>query len=125
MGKYTSPSIDLNCLLYGCAHDTLSQADREELIQFYHIELVDLLKRFNYPADIPSLLEIQLAAFHVDFYSALIILLLIGIRYVSKSGEFMNLVDGDGFSEMYSQPEGIAKWKYMLKLFDRRGLFDF
>lgn len=79
----------------------------------------------KYPKELPTLLEIQMAAFRMDWYNILIVLLLIGVRYVAKSDEFMNLVDGQKFSEMYSQPECILRMKYLLNLFDRRGYFDF
>lgn len=123
MGKHTSPSIDLVCLLYGCSHSSLKQKDREALIQFYHSELVEMLRVLEYPDVLPTLLDIQTAAFRIDFYNALIVLFVIGLRYVGKSGEYMDLVGGK--ESMYSHPECISKTKYMLDLFDRRGYFDF
>lgn len=125
MGKYTNPSIDLVCLLYGCSHQALKQRHREELIQFYHHELIQLLIRLKYPKELPSLLDIQTAAFRVDLYNALIVLFVIGLRYVKKSDDFTNLVDEHKSEPMFSDPECISKLKYMLNLFDRRGYFDF
>lgn len=120
-----NPTLDLVCLLYGCSHLSQKQKDREELIQFYHSELVKLLKKLNYPEKLPSLLEIQTAAFRVDLYNALIVMLVIGIRYVGISTEFTALVDGSTVDRMFSHPECINKLKYILNLFDRRGYFDF
>lgn len=128
--KFTSPAFDLNLLLYGNIHQSSSQAECEQLIQFYHIELAKLLQKLNYPKKIPSLLEIQSVTFRIDFYNILLILLVIGLRYVGKSydGGFIEMsecMQDNDETGMYSQPECKEKLKYMLDLFDRRGYLDY
>lgn len=84
----------------------------------------------NYPKKIPSLFEIQSVAFRVDFFNIILILLVIGLRYIGRSydGGFIemseNMQDNDE-SGMYSQPECKEKLKYMLGMFDRRGYLDY
>lgn len=110
-------------MLYSCSSDSLTQENREELIQFYHGELVQALKDLNYPNELPLLNDVQTAAFRVDWFNTLIVLFVIGLRYVSEFTDFMSVADGQ--NGMYSHPDCIAKLKYTLKLFDRRGYLDF
>lgn len=116
------------CLLFGSAHSSIKQCDREHLIQYYHGELVTYLKLLKFPGTIPTLLDIQLAVFRVDYYNALIVLFILGLRYVDKSldGGFLEAANDCGpNAKMYSHPDCIEQLKYMLDLFDRRGYFDY
>lgn len=122
------------CLLYASASSSITQCDREQLIQYYHGELVKYLKILNFSGPTPTLLDIQCAAFRVDYYNALIVLFVLGLRFVKKSydGGFMDVFD-DGTERgqsnvpesFYSHPECIEQLKYLLSLFDRRGYFDY
>lgn len=130
--KNTRPTFDVALLLYGGYDHSIRQADREHLIQFYHSELVNLLQKMNYPKKIPSLLDIQSVVFRVDLYNVIIILLVIGLRYFGNGydGGFIelseNMQNDDGNTNgMYSHPECKEKLQYLLKMFDRRGYFDF
>lgn len=113
------------CLLYGSANSSIKQRDREHLIKYYHSELTKFLKQLNFPGNFPTLFDIQLAAFRVDLYNALIVLFIVGLRYVNQSfdGGFLEATNESG--KLYSHPECIEQLKYLLDLFDRRGYFDF
>lgn len=123
------------CLLYGSASSSIKQSDREHLIKSYHSELIKYLKLLQFPGNYPSLLDIQSNVFRVDSYNALIVLFILGLRYVNMSfdGGFLELLndddedndDGIGSGKLYSHPDCIAQLKYLLDLFDRRGYFDF
>ncbi|XP_031621919.1 uncharacterized protein LOC116339969, partial [Contarinia nasturtii] len=81
-GKLVSPSRDVVTLLYGSSHSSIKQDDREHLIQYYHSELVKYLKLLKFPT-IPTLFDIQSACFRIDFYNALIILFIVGLRHIN------------------------------------------
>lgn len=131
--KHTNPSYDLALLLYGsCQSRSITQADRERLIQFYYIELIELLKKLKYPKKLPTLMDMQTLVFRFDLYNALVVLFVIGLRYMGESfdGGFMELTESSQNSEensarMYSHPKCIDDLKYLLDMFDRRGYFDF
>lgn len=128
LAKHTSPAIDLACLLFGSANSSITQCDREHLVQYYHCELVKYLKMLKFPGSIPTLLDIQTAVFHVDYYNALIVLFILGLRYVNTSydGGFLEAAnDSKSNAKMYSHPECIEQLKYTLDLFDRRGYLDY
>lgn len=132
IGKHQSPAIDLVCLLYGSANASIKQRDLEHLIKYYHSELTKYLKLLNFPGKLPKLFDIQLAVFRIDVYNALIVLFILGLRYVHKSfdGGFLevannNELDEQGSDQFYSHPDCIKQLKYLLDLFDRRGYFDF
>lgn len=131
--KHTKPSSDLALLLYGSSQSrSITQADRERLIQFYYLELIELLEKLEYPKIPPTLLDIQTVVFRFDLYSSLIVLFVIGLRYSAESfdGGFMELTENTQNSEeksanMYSHPKCIADLQYLLDMFDRRGYFDY
>lgn len=128
MGKHISPSIDLVCLLYGSSNTSIKQCDHEQLIQYYHSELVKYLKLFKYHK-IPTLLDIQTACFRVDFFNALITLFIIGLRYINKfhDGGSVDIAKNSGNENniLYTHPDCIEQLKNLLNIFDRRGYFDF
>lgn len=123
----------MTLLLYGSSQSkSITQADRERLIQFYHGKLIELLEKLEYPRKLPTLIDIQTVVFRFDLYNALIILFMIGLRYLGESfsGGFIELTANTGNSEaksveMYSHPKCIEDLKYLLDLFDRRGYFDY
>lgn len=131
--KHTNPSYDLALLLYGSSQSkSITQADRERLIQFYHSELIKLLDKLQYPHKLPTLIDIQTVVFRFDLYNTLIVLFVIGLRYMGESfdGGFMELTEntqtiGEKSVGMYSHPKCIEDLKYLLDLFDRRGYFDY
>lgn len=133
MCKHTNPSYDLALLLYGSSQSqSIGQADRERLIQFYHTELINLLEKLQYPKYLPTLIDIQTLVFRFDLYNVLVVLFVIGLRYVDKSfdGGFMELSENAQNTEeqptqMYVHPKCIEELKYTLDMFDRRGYFDF
>lgn len=130
MGQHASPSNDLVRLLYSSTHSSIGWAEREYLIQYYHSELVKYLKLLKFPGKFPTLLEIQVESFRTDFYNALLILFIIGLRYVNKSfdGGFIEVVSDEPANDsgkLYTHPECIQQLKCLLDIFDRRGYFDF
>lgn len=116
------------CLLFGSANSSITQCDREHLVQYYHGELVKYLRILNFPGSVPTLLDIQSAVFRVDYYNALIVLFILGLRFLDKSldGGFLEAANDCGSNaKMYSHPECIEQLKYTLDLFDRRGYLDY
>lgn len=122
------------CLLYASASSSITQCDRERLIQYYHGKLIENLKIIDFPGPMPTLLDIQCAAFRVDYYNALIVLFVLGLRFVGRSydGGFMDVLNNDdedvqsnANESFYSHPECIEQLKYLLNLFQRRGYFDY
>lgn len=88
------------------------------------------LKCLKFPGKIPTLLDIQVESFRTDFYNALLVLFIIGLRFVNKAfdGGFLDVVSDqrtDGIGKLYSHPECIKQLKYLLDIFNRRGYFDF
>lgn len=125
-GRFTSPEKDLACLIYGSANSSIDQRDREHLIKYYHSELVQNLKLLNFPGKIPTLFDIQLLIFRVDFFNALMSLFIVGLRYINTffDGGFFELTDVNGSQKLYSHPKCIEQVQYLLDLFDRRGCFE-
>lgn len=116
-------------MLYANGDKSITQADRERLIQTYHSKLTEMLVRLKYPKKIPALIDIQVVAYRMDLYTALVILLCTGLRYMHTSFDGgsieMSKNIGDKSDGMYSHPDCQAQLKYLLNMFDRRGYFDY
>lgn len=56
-----SPASDILYFLITSVEDSIKVKHFDELVQFYHVQLVDALKRLNYGLHIPTLAE-----FHID-----------------------------------------------------------
>lgn len=129
--KHSQPTIDLAVLLYVNGDKNTTQADRERYIKFYHGELVELLRKMNYPKEVPTLLDIQVIAYRMDFYTAFAVLLCTGLRFLDTSFEggsiemSKSIDSGEQSGGMYSHPDCQRQLKYLLDLTDRRGYFDF
>lgn len=94
ISKHTSPAIDLVCLLYASASLSITQCDRAHLTDNTdHEKLVKYLKIINFPGPTPTWLDIQCAAFRVDYYNALAVSFVLVLRFVEKSydGGFMEV----------------------------------
>lgn len=121
--------MDLDLLLYANGDKSITQEDRERLIQTYHSKLTEMLVRLKYPKKIPSLIDIQVVAYRMDLYTSLVILLCTGLRYMNASFDGgsieMSKSIGEKTGGMYSHPDCQAQLKYLLNMFDRRGYFDF
>lgn len=78
----------------------------------------------GFPGKMPTLQEIQVEAFRTDFYNALAVLFIMGLRFFNHSfdGGFLEVADGN---QLYTHPECIRQVKILLDIFDRRGYFDF
>lgn len=59
---WTSPAMDLHYFFNTSLNEDVRMNDLDELIQYYHGELVDALKRLGYQKHVPTLLE-----FHVQY----------------------------------------------------------
>lgn len=59
---WTSPAMDLHYFLNTSLTEDLRRNNLDELIQYYHGQLVDALKRLGYQKHVPTLHE-----FHVQF----------------------------------------------------------
>lgn len=77
-------------------------------------------------------MDLQTVVFRFDLYNALVVLFVIGLRYMEESfdGGFMELTENtrnsdENSAKMYSHPKCIEDLKYLLDMFERRGYFDF
>ena len=78
------------------------------------------------------MIDMQTIVFRFDLYNVLVVLFVIGLRYMDKSfdGGFMELSENAQSNEghtnrMYAHPKCVEELKYTLDMFDRRGYFDF
>lgn len=65
---WTSPTIDLHYFFNNSLHESLRPGRFDELIEFYHENLVDSLKCLGYKKHIPSLEELKQQYLDKGFY---------------------------------------------------------
>lgn len=118
-------------LLYGSSHSKVTLHDWDALVQHYHTELSRILKLLTYPRRIPTLTDIHVAMQTSGFHSILLSLYIIGLRNMEKSDDdiFLKFLDDSEISQKYrvdffSNEKCLGELKYLLKIFDRRGILD-
>lgn len=70
--KWGSPSIDVSYLLYMVASDETRESHRDEVVQFYYIELVKALKDVGFMTKPPGVLELNVELLKNGFLEVLI-----------------------------------------------------
>uniref|UniRef100_A0A182Q4D1 CHK kinase-like domain-containing protein n=1 Tax=Anopheles farauti TaxID=69004 RepID=A0A182Q4D1_9DIPT len=73
MSVWTTPAVDLIYALYNTVSIDTREEHRNELISFYHQELIECLNKFGYMRKPPTLLQIQLEILkcgHLEFLLA-------------------------------------------------------
>lgn len=121
---------DLASAFYTSSNDKLRANDWDELVQYYHSQLIKTLKKLNYSGPMPTLtdLQAQLIERGISFIS-------VGLfetaerHYNGKNGEGLIFVKDKNESirkrlEIIETAKDADDLKYMLHYFDRRGYFD-
>ncbi|XP_055544366.1 uncharacterized protein LOC129729654 [Wyeomyia smithii] len=131
VGFFGSPAIDLSYLLFTSSSDDITTEQFDLLLQHYHSELVDCLKKLNYTKQIPSLLDNHVEMLRKGFVGVMYVTFLIPLRLIedTANADLGNLL---GLSEeavefrrkIFSHPKYRPRMEYLLKYFDRKGYLD-
>lgn len=123
--------MDLLFFLCSSSQDDLQEAEWTELIQFYHTELVNLLKQMQYPGEIPSLIDIHTDMLQTGMCPVLSSLFNTSIRKKRFDDDgIMDFIDtnnsqtDNGLVKVFMQPECEPRLQYLVKYFDRKDYFD-
>lgn len=121
---------DLASAFYTSSHPKLRGDDWDELVQYYHEQLIETLKKLNYPNHMPTLteLQVQLLERGISFVS-------VGLfeaaerHYNGKNAEGLLFIKDANESirkrlQIIESAKDADELKYMLHYFDRKGYFD-
>lgn len=127
-----SPGRDITHLLFSSSNFNVIEADWDELIKHYHTELSKVLKAINYPKNIPSLAVIREQVLKSGLYSALVGVLITGLRYTNASefnehliALYMNNSEENQpkRQKMFADPECVERIKYLFQYYERNNFF--
>lgn len=123
--------VDITSILYTSSDETFRHSHWDELIQYYHSELIKSLKKFNYCGTLPTLTDL-----HAQIIQRGISTIANGLYEFSSRGKTadVNVTDlmGDSLDDdairkrlkMIEDAKNCEGFKFMLNYFDRRGYFD-
>lgn len=105
MSVWGTPAIDLIYALYNSASIATREGHRDELISFYHSQLVECLGKFGYLRKMPTLLEIHMEILKCGHLEFLLAATFVPFMCVEMS-EFMDIPeDGEGFEVDFADTE--------------------
>ncbi|XP_055609863.1 uncharacterized protein LOC129756855 isoform X2 [Uranotaenia lowii] len=129
---YGSPIQDLFYYLISSITLELKATKFDELLQFYHCELVKSLKKLHYPERIPSLRELHMELLRRGFlaFQCTYDCLPIVLADKNENANFANFMGESEESQrfrldVYSNPLYLEHFKTLVKLFDTRGLLEY
>ncbi|XP_063706149.1 uncharacterized protein LOC134835209 [Culicoides brevitarsis] len=127
---YASPFVDLFFFIFTSTNDEI-RINHADLLQFYHKELTETLKKLKYPKHIPTLLEFRLQYLRKSFLKATssIIHLPNAINEVTDDSEFESLLLDNEKARRYKNtvlknPKYRQILEKLLPIFDAEGLLD-
>ncbi|XP_058063029.1 uncharacterized protein LOC131212950 [Anopheles bellator] len=128
---YGTPMIDLCYFFYTSARDDIRQTCYEEILQYYHTELVEYAHRLQCRTKLPTLYQFQQQTHRKLFYAvyATFIALPVQMNETTENADFEALMCNDERAQRYKQMI-VANVKYhhilrgLLPQFDRKGLLD-
>ncbi|XP_055606180.1 uncharacterized protein LOC129754256 [Uranotaenia lowii] len=129
---YGSPITDLLYYLISSTTLELKATKFDELVQFYHRELSESLKKLNYPKKIPTLRDLNIELLRRGYFAFQCTFGIMPIVLADKS-ENANFAGFVGEAEenhqfrhdVYNNPLFLEHLRALIKLFDVRGLLEF
>lgn len=130
-GFFGSPGIDLAYLLCTSSTPDIQEKEIDFLLHFYHQNLEQSLKKYQYSGAIPSYLDIQIEFLRKLVVGFIFTMILIPLRLVEDpaSADLTGLLaDTDEAKEfrrtIASHPGYESRMEFLLDYFDRKGVLD-
>lgn len=138
LSVWGTPAVDLIYAMYNSVSIPTKEAHRDELISFYHAELVECLRKFGYLRRVPTLLDLHteiLKCGHLEFllsatFVPFMCVELHEVMEMPAEGEGFEMDFGDtekmieGFKACYRTPVYIDFITKNLPKFANKGLID-
>lgn len=126
-----SPSIELLYFFISSLNDDIKVDHFDELVEFYHIELVNNLKMLNYAKPIPTLGELHIDMIEKSFFASTCIMFVLFVCKFNSDKEISidQLFTGGEETEallkiIYSNESYSKACKKWLPFLNRRGFLD-
>ncbi|XP_059620938.1 uncharacterized protein LOC132264676 [Phlebotomus argentipes] len=131
MTHWGRPAVDLMYFLTSSVQPEIFVAEFDALIQHYHTNLVDALKRLGSQKTPPMLKDIQLQVLQNSFYACMCITGIVAIVLMDKNENatienFMGESEGGDImrQKMYFNPRYEHKLRLILPFLEKRGMLD-
>ncbi|XP_058063031.1 uncharacterized protein LOC131212951 [Anopheles bellator] len=109
LSVWGTPAVDLIYAMYNAVSIDTKEAHREELIYFYHQELVECLRKIGYLRRLPTLLDIQVEIMKCGHMEFLLSSTFVPFMCVEMT-EIMDLPeDGSGFEMDFANTDKLAE----------------
>lgn len=128
---YTSPAIDLLCLIFTSAETKSKLQNFEHFVKFYHEQLVQALTTLKYSNDIPTLKQLYLDVLDRGFlgcwqgFAVLPSCLAENVQESSSENLMGDNEEGQNYKrKLYNNDRYRKHMTELLTYFDNRGLVD-
>lgn len=129
---FGSPVSDVFYYIISSTNLELKSTRFDEMVQYYHSQLTEALKKLEYPGTIPNLRDIHIEMLKRGYFGTQCLYGILPIVLADKSdnanidGFFGESEENQKFRrDVYNNPLYYEHLKSLLKLFDARGLLDF
>lgn len=124
--------VDLANTLYSSSNKDMRADDWDALVQYYHGELLEMLRKLKYTRTLPTLTDIQVQLLQKGVSHAILAMMTCGGRGSEELFEKLDMTILIGNSEkdkefrlkMFASIAKNEMFQFMLNYFDRRGYFD-
>lgn len=131
IGYVGSLGIDLTYLFFSSTCNDIKDREIDLLIQYYHENLVAVLKKVGYKGHIPSLLEIQYEFLKRAYYGIVFTCVLLPLRFLERTenADLNSLLDdteeaNEFRRQMFDSPKLEERLRFLLDFYDRKGLLN-
>jgi thiamine kinase-like enzyme len=131
VGYFGSPAIDLCYLFATSCVEELQERDFDQLLQYYHVELVSSLQKLNYKKRIPTLTDLQIEILKKGMVGVIYSMFLVALLLVedTANADLSNLLfDTEQALEfrkiMFQHPKYRRRMEYLLDYYDRKGYLE-
>lgn len=129
MSVWGSPAIDLHYFIVSSAEKDLKTKEFDTIIQYYHENLVKMLKILGYKKHIPTLLELQVDLLQRGYLGLMAAFSVLPITLLKEceDANINNMLDegdaGTNFKKkLYNNPSYVNIMEMLLEYFDKKGI---
>lgn len=131
LSSIQSPLLDIIYTLFSSSNEHINEVHWEELLQFYHHELVQCLQKLGYAGRTPRLTEMHQEMLSRGTFGAVLGMFVLAVRSL-KEAEGADMLrflsdkpdDREYRMQIMLKPECRRGLEFLLRYCDRKGLFD-
>lgn len=131
LSSVQSPMLDIIYSLFSSSNDQITEVQWEELLQFYHHELIECLQKLGFAGRKPRLTELHMEMLTKGIFGAVLGMFVLAVRNLkdAEGADMMRFLsdkpeDREYRMKVMLKPECRRGLEFLLKYCDRKGFLD-